>query len=217
MFNDAGAGASRGPGRGSQGSTRGPMPGEDALYKMSVEFRDSILGAEKEITLPNGKHLRVKIPPGILSGQKLRFPKQGSPSPNGGASGDAYVEIEVQPSSLFQREGKNLITELSVSLSEAILGAEIKAPTVDGTGTLRIPAGVNSGSKLRIRGKGVPGKKGEDPGDLITVLKIVLPEVIDPELRTFIEAWSKTHPHDPRGSAKASQNAGSTKGETHAA
>lgn len=182
----------------ARGRPRGPTPGEDELYQMEVEFRDAVAGAEREITLPSGKKLRVKIPPGIDSGQKLRFSGQGGPGLNGGPAGDVYVEIRVRPSNTFKRAGNDLEVELAVSLPEAVLGGEVRAPTVTGGVMLKIPSGVSSGAKLRLRGKGVPAHGTQAAGDLLVTVKIVMPEKIDDELRAFMEAWKAKHDYDPR-------------------
>ena len=114
-------------------------PGEDHHYKMQVEFKDAVLGAQKEITLSNGKRLQVKIPGGIKSGTKLRFKGHGGPGHGKGAAGDAFVEIDVKPSDLFVRHENDLESELPITLQEAILGGEVQAPTIDGSVMLKIP------------------------------------------------------------------------------
>jgi DnaJ-class molecular chaperone len=190
---------------GGMGGAGGESPfgdfnagGEDANYRMDVDFRDAILGGEREITLPNGKRLRVKIPAGIESGAKLRFPGQGNPPVGKGKPGDAYVELNVRPSGQFRRQGRDLVIDLPVSLAEAILGTEIPVPTIDGQGRLRIPPGVTTGSKLRIRGKGVPGRGGEPRGDQIVNLSVAVPKSVDPEFRAAVEKWNREHPFNPR-------------------
>jgi DnaJ-class molecular chaperone len=181
--------------------------GEDRNYRLEVDFRDAILGAEREITLPGGKKLSVKIPAGIETGKKLRFKGLGEPGVGKGSPGDAYVEITVRPSKVYQREGKNLSMELPVSLHEAILGAEVRVPTLDSAVLLKIPPGSNTGSKLRVRGKGVSAASAADRGDLIVTLKVVLPTNIDPELKAAMEAWSKNHSYNPREDLEKMQEA----------
>ena len=172
--------------------------GEDQLYRMDVDFRDAILGAEKEITLPSGKKLKVQIPPGIENNQRLRFRGQGGPGIGKGPPGDAYVEIHVTPSKEFRRQAMNLESDLSVSLDEALLGGEVRVPTVDGTVMLRIPPYSNTGTKLRVRGKGVADPKGNSRGDQIVTLKVMLPKTPDPELERAIRQWADSHRDDPR-------------------
>lgn len=176
-----------------------PVSGQDVLYKMEVELRDAALGAEREITLPAGKRLRVKIPAGIESGTRLRFPGLGSPAPTeGGAAGDAYVELEVMPSPLFKRFGANLELELPISVAEALLGAEIKVPTLESPILLKIPPGASSGQRLRISGKGGARLGGEGRGDLLVTLKIVSPKEVDADFRSAVESWSRRQPFDAR-------------------
>ena len=164
------------------------MPGEDQVFKLEVAFIESILGSEKKITLPNGKSLQTKIPPGVVSGQKLRLQGQGGAGMGGAPAGDLYLELMVQPSEFFRRNENNIETSLPVSLSQALLGAELSVATVDGSVVLKIPPHSNTGTKLRIRGKGVPYNKGR--GDHIVELKVMLPAQPDAELDAFVKEWS---------------------------
>jgi DnaJ-class molecular chaperone len=178
-------GASRGGGGGFGGMGGGPSRAQDETYKMDIEFRDSILGAEREITLPQNKKLRITIPAGIESGKKLRFAGQAS------SGGDVLIEVTVKPSPVFQRVGNHIETEISISIADALLGGEVKVPTLDGSVLLTIPAGVSSGQKLRVAGKGVSAKGSEVAGDQRVVLKIITPKEIDQEFKLAIEAWKK--------------------------
>jgi len=160
-------------------------PQEDLrVYRMEVDFKDAVLGAEREVTLPEGRKLQIKIPPGVESGQKLRL------------KGFGEIELHVRESPVFHRNGRDIEIEIPVSLSEAILGAEIRVPTVDGAVLLKIPPSSNSGTRLRIRGKGV-GASGLR-GDEIVTLTVVLPETTDADLRDKIAEWSLTHSYNPR-------------------
>jgi DnaJ-class molecular chaperone len=160
--------------------------GEDQLYRMDVDFKDAVLGAEREITLNTGKKLRVKIPPGIESGKRLRFKGQGMPGVGGAPAGDAYIEVDVKPSPTFKRNGKNIEIEVPIGIGEAVLGGDVEVPTIEGPVMLHVPAGISSGSKLRIRGKGIPSQ-GER-GDEIVSVRIVLPKESDPELSKLQDA-----------------------------
>ena len=172
-------------------------PGEDVIYKMEVEFREAALGAEKIITLPSGKYLKVKIPAGIETGKKLRFKGQGSPGIGKGVPGDAYIEINVRPLDGFKRVGNDIEVEVPISFFEAITGAEIKVPTIDGEVMINIPAGVSTGTKLRVKGKGVG--EGEMRGNEIVILKVVIPKTIDPGLKAAIEKLGGQYQYNPRG------------------
>jgi len=172
------------------------FPGQDRLYQMSVDFKDAVLGTEREITLPNGKRLHVKIPAGVETGTKLRFKNQGDPGIGNGPPGDAYVEITVRPLQGFKRTGFDIETEVAVSFIEAILGAEIKVPTLEGHVMLKVPPGVSTGSRLRIKGKGVASIK--EKGDQIVSIKIVMPKKNDPSLESAIKELSQKYSYNPR-------------------
>ncbi len=174
------------------------MPGQDHVYKMEVDIQDAVHGAEREITMPDGRRIKVKIPPGIEEGAKLRFKELGGAGYGKGKPGDAYVEISIKSSGIFKIEGRNIETEVPVTLDEAINGSKINVPTIDGNVLLTIPAGVNTGTKLRIKGKGMPGRGGKDRGDQLVSLKVMLPDSMDDRLKDFIKAWSKDHPYNPR-------------------
>ena len=115
------------------------------LYQMEVDLHEAVAGGEKVITLPSGKTLQVKIPAGIEEGKKLKFKGMGV---NGG---DVYVQIAIRPDPRFRQEGKDLHSEVEISLFEAALGGEISVPTIEGNVLMKIPAGVSTGSKLRVR------------------------------------------------------------------
>lgn len=179
----------------------GPIPGQDHQYRMEIEFPEAALGASKTVTLQNGKTLEVKIPPGIDTGARLRFRGQGGPGMGGGPAGDAIVEITVRPSTTFVRHGRDLEIEVPVSLYEAVLGGEIPVQTLEGQVLLKIPKHVNSGTRLRIRGRGIPGRGGEARGDQYAVLKIMLPPQMDSELEEAIRRSAEQHPFNPRQAA----------------
>jgi DnaJ-class molecular chaperone len=201
LFGEALRGRARGGARAgaSPRSQSGPIPGEDEYYRMEVELGDVIKGAERDLTLPNGKHIRVKIPAGVAEGMKLRFAGQGGAGFQGGPPGDAYVELSIKPSAEFKREGNDLEMELPITLSEAVNGGEVRVPTLDGNVMLKVPGGVSSGMRLRIRGKGIPVRgKTAARGNLYVKLKIALPPVMDDELKKAVSEFEKRHPYDPR-------------------
>ncbi len=185
---------------GGLGAKGGDMNihGQDHVYKMDVDIKDAVHGAEREIVMPDGKRLKIKIPPGIEEGAKLRFKGQGGAGRGKGKPGDAYVVISIMPSDIFKLAEKDIETDLSITLDEAVNGSKINVPTIDGTVLLTIPAGVNTGTKLRIKGKGMPVRGGKGRGDQIVNLKIVLPDTIDSQFKDFIKNWSKNHPYNPR-------------------
>jgi DnaJ-class molecular chaperone len=171
--------------------TATPLRGEDFVFKMTVDFKDAVLGAEKLITLPNGEKLSVKIPAGVRSGQKLKLSERGGSGYNGGPKGDLYIEMHVTTSLEYKRTGDDLEVEVPLLFSVAILGGTVRVPTVDGTVELNVPPGVSSGTKLRIKEKGIR-KKGK-PGDLYAIIKVTVPKDITPELRSAIQEWNNAY------------------------
>lgn len=169
---------------------------EDVHYQMDISFSDSILGTEKVITLSNGKNLKLKIPPGIMSGTKLRFKGQGNADIEGIPPGDAFVQINVIPLEGWSRIGNDIEMELPISFMEAILGADVSVSTLHGPVMLRIPPGVSTGTKLRIKGKGII--TNESQGNQIVRLKIIMPKKPIPELQNEIKKWSGKFDYNPR-------------------
>jgi DnaJ-class molecular chaperone len=192
-----------GGGFGDRGKSRGGprmnIRGADVSYAITADFVEATLGAKKRLTLTDGKTLDVTIPPGTEDGQTLRLKGQGLPG-MGGPAGDAFIEVKVQPHPFFTRQGNDIHLELPVSLPEAVLGASITVPTVDGKVSLKVPPDSNTGSVLRLRGKGVP-RRGGERGDQYVKLKVVLPDRPDAELTEFVERWSKKHGYDVRSRA----------------
>jgi DnaJ-class molecular chaperone len=171
--------------------------GPDQRYALAVSFLDAVRGARTRVTLPGGDDLEVTIPPGLRDGQTLRLRGKGGAGHGGGAAGDAYVTVSVQPHPVFRREGDDIVVTLPIAIDEAVLGARVEAPTIDGPVTLTIPKGANTGQVLRLRGRGVKRARGA-AGDQRVELKIVAPPSPDPELARFLEDWRKTHAYDPR-------------------
>jgi DnaJ-class molecular chaperone len=171
--------------------------GQDMHYRLAIDFAESIAGANKRLTLPDGGTLDVKIPPGLVDGQTLRLKGKGAPGAGKGGPGDALIEVEVLPDRRFTREGDNISLELPVSLSEAVLGGRIRIPTPTGDVTMSIPKGSNTGTTLRLKGKGAP-RRGGGHGDQFVKLKVVLPKPPDPELEAFVSNWGKGKDFNPR-------------------
>lgn len=172
-------------------------PGADRQYQLAVDFLDAVNGATKRIMLPDGGSLDVTIPAGIEEGQTLRLRGKGAPSRGEGPPGDAYVEITINPHKFFKREGDDIVLELPITISEAVLGGKVKAPTTTGAVMLTVPKGSNTGSTLRLKGKGVP-KRGGGHGDQLVKLKVMAPTEPDPALETFLAGWTPASPYDPR-------------------
>jgi DnaJ-class molecular chaperone len=162
---------------------------------------DAANGARQRITLPDGRTIDVNIPEGTHDRQTLRLKGQGQPGMGGGEPGDAYIEIHVEPHAFFMRKDNDVHVEVPVTLDEAVAGAKIEVPTVSGTVNLTVPAGSNTGTTLRLKGRGVLDSRTKTRGDQYVKLKVVLPDAPDEELRSFIEEWAKTHKYDVRRKA----------------
>jgi DnaJ-class molecular chaperone len=171
--------------------------GEDLHYRLAIDFVESITGASKRLTLPDGATLDVTIPPGVVDGQTLRLKGKGAPGAGTGGPGDALIEVEVLPDPRFTREGDDISLEVPISLSEAVLGGEIRVPTPTGEVVMTLPKGSNTGTMLRLKGKGAP-HRGGGHGHEFVKLKVVLPRPPDPELEAFVSSWSKGKNFNPR-------------------
>ena len=154
------------------------------------------MGANNRLTLPDGGTLDVTIPSGIQEGQTLRLRGKGAPPPGDGEAGDALVEISIKPHLFFTRDGDDINVDLPITLGEAVLGARIKVPTPTGPVMVTVPKGSNTGSTLRLKGKGVSRRGGH--GDELIKLKVMLPLGSNPELETFLANWTPGTSYDPR-------------------
>lgn len=186
-------------GGGAQSGFR--MRGQDITYTLRCRFLQAVNGTTTRIKLPDGKSIDVSIPQGTRDRQTLRLKGQGMPGIGGGPSGDAFVEIHVSPHAFFQRKDDNIHVEVPVTLSEAILGGQIRVPTIDGSVNLTIPPASNSGTTLRLRGKGVHAAADGTRGDQYVTLKVVLPDEPDDALKEFLESWSPEKTIDVRAKA----------------
>jgi len=171
---------------------RGPRKGADVSYALTVDFLDAARGTVKRLSLPDGRTLDVTIPPGLRDGHVLRLRGQGSPGSNGAAAGDALVEVSVAEHPVFQRDEDDVVVRLPVTLQEAVLGASVEVPTIDGTVRLTIKPGTQDGARLRLRGKGIAG------GHQWVEIDLVLPTEPEPALTAFLRDWTPDHPFDPR-------------------
>jgi len=176
---------------GSRGFAR--MRGRDIRFTLEIDFLDAVNGAKRRVQLSEGRTLDVGIPPGVESGQVLRLKGQGGPGVQGGPPGDALVELTVRAHPVFRREGQDIHVNLPISLTEAVEGAKIQAPTATGPVTLTVPPGANTNMTLRLKGKGVGGT-----GDQFVHLQVMLPEPADEELKRFVRQWSNRDHTPPR-------------------
>jgi len=182
------------------------IDGSDVTYSLQVDFLDVALGANKTVSMTNGKHLAVSIPTGTKNGQILRLKGQGMDGIGGGKNGDAHVEILYQEDKFYQREGDNLHVEFPISLPEAILGANIEVPTIHGPVKLNIKAGSNTGNILRLKGKGIQNKNKKISGNQFVALKVVLPNTLDNDLINFVTKWTKKNDYNVRDISQKSKS-----------
>lgn len=176
---------------------RGPAPGRDIRYHLPIDFLTAVNGGTARVSLPDGSTLDVAIPPGARDGQVLRLRGKGEPGSGGGEPGDGLVELEALPHKFFTREGDDIHVTLPISLTEAVLGGEVKAPTPSGAVSMRVPKGSNSGARLRLKGKGAARADGSR-GDEYVTLKVMLPDKSDPDLESFVTNWAAGKAQNPR-------------------
>ena len=175
------------------------LKGADVSYQVRVPFLEAVLGTKQRLQLADGKTLEVQLPPGTDTGQTLRLKGQGLPGRGGAPAGDAFVEVTVEPHPIFTRDGNDILVELPITLYEAVLGATLNVPTIDGKVSLRVPADSNSGTQLRLRGKGVQAGRSGARGDQYVRLVVMLPKEVDSDLKAAIEKSSRNHPYKVRG------------------
>jgi len=176
---------------GERGGRGGAAPGRDAHYALQAGFLEAVNGAVKRLTLPDGQTLDVKIPAGTVSGDVLRLRGKGL------AGGDALIEIAVAPHAFFTRDGQNIELVLPVSVREAVVGAKISVPTPAGMVAMNVKAGADTGTKMRLKGKGVPAHGKLPAGDLIVTLQVHVGKP-DAALAEFLRAHAAVGDFNPR-------------------
>ena len=142
------------------------------------------------------RQVKVRIPAGVDDGQRIRVKGRGGPGQGGGPAGDLWVTVRVAPHEVFGRKGRHLTLTVPITFSEAALGAEITVPTLDGSVVLRVPPGTKSGSKFRVKGRGVADEKGA--GDLLVTVEVAVPTKLSPAQREAIEALATASTESPR-------------------
>ncbi len=172
----------------------GPVRGEDSLSRLAIPMLDAVNGGERRITITSAAggqdSLTVKIPKGIVEGQKIRLAGKGSPGIAGGPAGDLLIEIVYEPDPRFERDNANLTTEVKVPFSLATLGGEVKVPTLEGAADLKLPPGTQGGQRLRLKGKGLP-KRGGARGDLFARIRVQVPKNLDEKGKELIDQLKK--------------------------
>jgi DnaJ-class molecular chaperone len=187
---------------GAGGRRPSPEPAPNTNYKLKVPFEEATAGVRKRVTLSDGKIVDMAIPAGSETGAKLRLKGQGRVGPDGKTQGDAVIEISVEPHAYFERDGQDIRVEIPVTLYEAVLGDSIVVPTIHGNVTVKVPRNSNSGTTLRLKGKGVPATKNVAAGEQYVTLRVVLPEGEDAELAEFVGEWAKGRGYNPRHKMK---------------
>ncbi len=194
-------------GGGSPFAAEGRRPGRDHHARIEIDLEEAFRGTTRMLELkrpelkPDGtlelrNHtVRVTIPPGVTTGQLIRLAGQGEPASGRGSAGDLYLETHIRPHRLFQLDGRDVTLTLPVAPWEAALGASVTVPTLGGPVEVQIPPGSQSGQKLRLRGRGLPGKPA---GDQFAQLKLVLPPGTSPEAKALYEEMRRKLKFDPR-------------------
>jgi molecular chaperone DnaJ len=179
-----------------------PAKGRDQETEFALAFREALEGttASLRLTEPGtgkSRSIKVRIPAGVSDGARIRVPRKGDASPNGGQPGDLYVTVRVVPHQIFGRKGRDLTLTLPITFAEAALGADVVVPTLDGgTVTLKIPAGTQTGKTFRIRGKG--GGLNGTGGDMLVTVNVVVPQKLTKEGRELLEQFAGVQPDSPR-------------------
>jgi len=192
----------RGGGGGARARKPRPAKGQDHRLEINVPFYVAAVGGEHQLELRrDGKpeRLNIKVPAGVDEGSVIRLAGEGSPGVNGGDNGDLLVKIHVAPHPYFKRVGNDLHVEVPVTVSEAVLGAKVDVPTLkEGKVVMTVPAGSSSGTKLRLREKGIPDRKTGKPGDQFVILKIVVPQKLNPQADQLMRQFSDYETSNPR-------------------
>ncbi len=193
-------------GRGNAwaGSAR-PTRGQDLEYGVEIPFLDAIRGTQTRIRVSRREGLtqkvesfRVKIPAGVKTGSRIRVPGKGDAAEFGGSPGDLFLVVRVQPHPFFSRRRLNVLCKVPITIDEAVLGAEIEVPTVEGKARLKIPSGTQNGQKFRLRGRGAPSARGGGRGDQVVEVQVVLPTVKDERSKEILREFAQLNPQNPR-------------------
>ncbi len=183
-------------------AARGPRRGSDVEFEVRIPFLDAVRGTTVDLAIPHSgerpRRVKVRIPPGIEDGGRVRLPGQGAPGRQGGPSGDAYLRVRVEPHPLFRREGNDLVCEVPIGITRATLGGNVEVPTLDGHATIHVPPGTRSGQRFRLRGRGVPARGTTPAGHLVAVVQIVPPRRVDGRVRELLEELERLESRERR-------------------
>ncbi len=186
---------------GGRGRTnRGPIPGSDQEIDAEITVEEAYHGTQRSLTItgPDGaRSLDVNIPAGVVDGQRIRLRGQGGRGANGGQSGDLYLIVRIAPHPRYRVSGRDLTALLPLSPSEAALGAAVRIDTPGGSATINVPPGTSSGRRLRLKGRGLPNRRGE-PGDFYAEAQIRVPATLSGEERRLFEELRQRSTFNPR-------------------
>ena len=179
---------------GFGGSARRPRRGADLQTSVTLTFEEAIFGTTKEVDV-NGESIKLKIPEGIDDGMSIRLRGKGGEAPEGGEKGDLYVRIRVKPHKHLTREGNIILSEEKISMVDAALGCEIEVETVDGTVTMKVPAGTQSGTPFKLSGHGVPFRADGDRGPHIVTVIVETPKNLSKRQKELLEEFRGAKKH----------------------
>jgi curved DNA-binding protein len=201
---------------GSRGGRRTAFRsrGFDTEGEVAVTLEEAFAGTERRLQLqrvaidaggrgqPATREITVRIPPGVVDGQRIRVPAQGQPGIGGAPAGDLFLAVKLLPHRWFRAEGRDVWLDLPVTPWEAALGETVRVPTLGGRVDLKLPKGSQTDRQLRLRGRGLPGSP---PGDQLVVLKIMSPSANTPEQEALYKQMAAAMPMNPRQAMESSQ------------
>lgn len=189
--------------RNRGGNQRVDAKGADRSYSVDIGFLDAARGAKRRLTLADGRTLDVNIPSGIEEGQTIRLRAQGEPGVGRAPAGDALLNVRIVPHPLFTRKHDAVHVEVPITIPEAVLGAKIEVPTIDGSVSMSVPKGSNTGTVLRLKGRGIAIGAAKNRGDQFVRLVVKLPEKPDAELEKFAKDWARKRAYEVRHPSKS--------------
>ncbi|KAB1645036.1 DnaJ C-terminal domain-containing protein [Gulosibacter chungangensis] len=194
-FEDLFGGMFGGGAGGPAGFQAGPRKGNDQRASTTLNFMTAIKGDTIDLQAGDGRVITVRIPAGVKDGQKIRLRGKGSPGPQGGEPGDLILEVSVRPHPVFERDGDNIVVKVPITFAEAVRGATIEVPTIDGkTVKVRVPEFSQTGKKLRVKGRGVKTKS--KTGDMVVELGVIVPNRLTSEQEKALDAFIDASPED---------------------
>ncbi|NOT01841.1 MAG: DnaJ domain-containing protein [Phycisphaerales bacterium] len=192
----------RGRGRPRTRAEPAPAKGRDVEKHVSLSFEQAVHGGKVNLTLVQADGRResvtVTVPPGVDDGQRIRLRGKGTPGPSAAPPGDLYIICDVTAHAWFRRDGRDIHLDLPITVTEATLGARIDVPTLHGSVTVTVPPGTSSGSKLKLRGRGLPESAKQPAGDQYVLVQIVPPRNLDDAQRAAVEDLARQLRYDPR-------------------